>query len=246
MKKLLVILLSFLSSGLIMAQDLNLDELIKKNFKVIGQDKLMKTQTITQTGKMLTQGVELAMTTIQKKPHLQRVELEYQGTKVIYAYDGQNGWMIAPGSGTLDPQDMPAEMLKGFAENDDSFIGWDNPLFTWKELGKKIELVGKEDLNGITVFNIKITSKDSSVVNFYMDATKFVILKEKSSAIRQGQMVETETRYSEIKEVDGVMNAFRIEVLENGQTSVVFTFDKCEFDLPVDDGIFKKPVTNSK
>jgi len=241
MKKLLILILSFLSTGILMAQDIKLDELLDKHFKAIGQDKLAKVQTMKMTGKVFQMGMEMTMNIIKKRPNLSRTEVEVQGTKIVYAIDGQNGWMIMPFTGSSDPQDMPADQLNSAKKED-----MDGPFFNWKEKGNKLELMGKEDMEGTPVYNIKITSKDSTVANYYMDAAKFVILKMKAKVMSQGQMADVETKFSDFRESNGIQNAFKIETMANGQAGAQITFDTVEFDVPVDNAIFKKPDVAAK
>ena len=232
-----------------MSQDMKLDELLEKYLKTIGQDKFAKIQTIKITGKMVyPNGAEFSMTVIKKHPNLDRTEMEFQGTRIIAVFDGQTGWMINPVSGSLDPQDMSADMLNSNEKDNqkDPFSIWNNPFFDWKENGNKIELVGKEDLNGTPVYNLKMTFNESDVVNYYMDIAKFVILKMKEKSTIQGQIAEVETIFSDFRDVDGIMYPFRYEILYNSQSAVVITVDKIEFNLPVDDAIFKKPEVNKK
>jgi len=58
----------------------------------------------------------------------------------------------------------------------------------------------------------------------------------------QGQTYEQEVRYSDFTEVDGILFPVKTEILINGQIATTFIMDKCEFDIPIDDSIFIKPV----
>ena len=241
MRKLLIIILCFFSTGLMKAQDLKLEELFDKHFKAIGQDKLAKVQTMKITGKVFQMGMEMNITVIKKRPNLSRTEIEVQGTKIVFAVDGQNGWIIMPFSGSSDPQDMPAEQLNNTKKED-----MDGPFVNWREKGNKIDLLGKEDLAGTPVYNIKVVSKDSTVANYFMDTAKFVVLKMKTKVMAQGQMADVETNFSDYREVEGIQNAFKIENISNGMTAAQITFDKIEYNLPVDDTIFKRPGAAAK
>jgi outer membrane lipoprotein-sorting protein len=241
MKKLLIIILSFLSTGILMAQDIKLEELLDKYYKAIGQDKIIKAQTMKMTGKIFQMGMEMTMTIIKKRPNLSRTEVDVQGTKIVFAVDGENGWMIMPFTGSSDPQDMPADQLNNTKKED-----MDGPFFNWKEKGNMLELVGKEDMEGTPVYNVKITSKDSTVANYYMDATKFVILKMKAKVMSQGQMADVETKFSDFREANGIQNAYKIETMSNGQAGAQITFDTFEYDVPMDNAIFKRPAADAK
>jgi hypothetical protein len=247
MKKLLIAFICFLASGLIIAQDLTVDEIISKNLKAIGQDKLMKVQTIKLTGKMTQGGMEFLMTEISKSPEFDQLVMEIQGVKIIMSTDGKTGWMINPiATGTSDPQDLPPDMIKsmmadGMRAPD---VNWYNPFLNWKEKGTKIDLIGKEDMNGTPVFNLKFTFSDGVVVNYYMDASKFVVLKKKSTEKAQGQTYDQEEIYSDFKDFDGILCPGKSESLINGQVGTVSIIEKYEFNVPVDESFFKKPVKN--
>jgi hypothetical protein len=242
MKKLLFILVCFLSTGLLIAQDLKLDELLAKNYKAIGQDKFEKIQNYKVTGKTAIQGIQMTMSLTKKRPHLSYVESEIQGTKVLVYFDGQSGWMVNPLTGSSDTVEMSPEMLKQYSKSGqiNPFLNWDDPFVKWKEIGCKLELVGKEDLDGKPVYNVSLTPPDSIVVNYYIDATNFLVLKLKSSVKYQGQALDVETKFSDFREVAGITTPFKIENLVNSQTSQVLTYDKLDLNLPINDAILKK------
>jgi hypothetical protein len=246
MKKLLFIILCMLPAGILVAQDLTVDEIISKNLKAIGQDKLMTIKTIKTTGKMTQGGMEFLMTGYEKKPDFEKAEMEVQGVKIIITREGKTGWTINPMTGSSDPQDLPAEMINSMLNESisDPAINWDNPFYTLKEIGAKVELIGKEEMEGTPVYNLKFTFKDGYVVNYYLDAAKFLVIKSKSTETAQGRTYEKEIRYSDFKDLDGVLYPVKEEILKNGQVESVATSDKVEFNLSFDDSFFKKPVKN--
>jgi hypothetical protein len=248
MKKLLLLFSAILSMGVLSAQDLKLDEILAKYSKESGQDKLAKINTARMTGKMLQAEMEFLITSTEKRPGFDRTDIEFQGTKIVYVFDGETGWSINPVSGSMDPQDMSADMISSSKKEElkDPFSNWNNPLVNWKKNGSKIELVGREDMNGTPVYNIRMTFNENESVNYYMDIVKFVIYKSTQKSLLQGQLMDVESRFSDFRDVDGVMNPFRYETLYNGQPGMVITVEKIEYNLPVDDAIFKKPEINKK
>jgi hypothetical protein len=241
MKKVLILILSFLTTGVFFAQNLKLEDVLANYNKASGQEKLSKIQTMKMTGKVFQMGMEMTMSIIKKRPNLSRTEVVAQGMTIVIVYDGQTGWMIAPYTGSSDPQDMPEEQLNSVKKED-----MDGPFTNWKEKGSQIELVGKENMDSIPVYNLKMTSKEGDVSNFYLDATRFTILKMKAKVMAQGQLTEVETKFSDFKDVDGIQTAHKMETMSNGQAGAQITFDKFEYDIPVDNAIFKKPGTDAK
>lgn len=244
MKKLFFVLCCMLPMGVLLAQELSVDEITSKNLKAIGQEKLMSIQTIKMTGKMSQGGMEFQITQFQKKPDIARQEIEIQGMKIIMVVTGDTGWTINPMTGSTDVQDLPSDVVKNMIKegNSDPSLNWDNPFYNWKEKGTKVELVGKEDLSGTQVYNLKFIFNDGNVINYYVDADKFIVLKDKSIQTEQGQTYNKETNYSDYRDIDGIFNPGRVEIIINGQVSTVFTVDKCELSIPIDESIFKKPV----
>jgi outer membrane lipoprotein-sorting protein len=246
MKKLLLIIFCMCPLSVLIAQELSVDEIISKNLKAIGQEKLMSVQTLKITGKANQGGVEMTITQFQKYPDKARQEVEIQGMKIIIVVDGETGWTINPMSGSVDPQDLPAEMVKGLIDEslDDPIVNWDNPFYTWKKIGAKVELVGKENLNGVPVYNLKFTFKNNYTVNFFVDTATFLVISQKSSKTAQGQTYEQELRYSDFKNFEGILQPVKTEILVNGQVGQVIILDKCEVNVTLDDSTFKKPVKN--
>lgn len=244
MKKQLVIILSILAAGPLLAQDLTLEEIITKNLSAIGQDKLMNIETLKVTGKMNQGGVEFQIIQYQKAPDMARQEVEIQGMTIIIGVEGETGWTINPMTGSSDPQDLPEEMVKSLWEEsiEDPVVNWDNPFYKWEENGIKVALVGKEDMDGQPVYNFKFTFKNNYIVNYFLDAERFVVLRQISTKTEQGQTYNHELRYSDFQDTEGILYPVKMEVLINGQIGTVFTIDKCEFNIPLEDSIFKKPV----
>ena len=244
MKKLLFIILSIVAVGPLLAQDLTLDEIISKNLSAIGQDKLMEIETIKLTGKMSQQGIEFQLIQYQKAPDMLRLEMEVQGMTIIIEFEGETGWTINPMTGSSDPQDLPEEMVKSLWKEslEDPVVNWDNPFFKWEENGIKVDLVGKEDMDEQPVYNLKFTFKNNHIVNYLVDADRFVVLRQMSTKTEQGQTYNEEIRYSDFQDTEGILLPVKTEILINGQIGTVFTMDKCEFNIPIDDSIFKKPV----
>lgn len=246
MKKLLVLLLGFLNAGLLIAQDPTLDELIAKFLQVKGQDKMANIQTVVFTGKItLKNKATVPFTITQKRPDLFRFEYDVQGTLVVYAGNEKASWVIDPSIGSTDPQDMPTkEAKKSISDYSDPYFEWENPFVNYNERGDKIELIGKEDLKGIPVYNIKMTSKDNDWVNFYMDAEKFLVLKVKYNVKSQGRTYEESQDYSDFRTINGLICPFKMEMLLNNQRTLTISVAQYDFNVPVFDLMFRKPVIN--
>ena len=249
MKKLLVIILTILTAGQLLAQDLTLDEIISRNLSAIGQDKLMEMETIKMTGMMSMQGMEFQIIEYSKKPDKIRQDMEIQGMSIIVAHEGETGWTINPmTTGSTDPQDLPPEMIKELLEEslDEPVTNWGNPFYNWKENGINVELAGNEEMDGKSVYHLKFTFKNNHVANYVIDADRFIVLSQMSTQSKMGQTFDQEVKYSDYRDIDGILCPFKIEIHINGQVAITFTVDSYKFGIPIDDSIFKKPVKTEK
>jgi outer membrane lipoprotein-sorting protein len=245
MKKLLILLLSFLSTGLLIAQEMKLDDIVEKYLKVSGEEKFDKIETYVLKGEFKI-GTNFQITSYGKRPDMERTELVLNGTLIIYVFVGKTGWMVNPVNKSFTPQDMSAEMVKYQTKElgrDKIPFGWNNPIYKWKEKGNKIELVGREDIDGTPVYNLRITFDDGDLANYYIDAEKFLILKMTRESENKGEM---EQIFSDYRDFDGIMFPKKLETFNNGASAIVLTFDSLIINVPIDDSKFKKPSANMK
>lgn len=235
-----LMLTAIFAIGALSAQDL--DKILKAHFKTIGQEKVLEAKTMKVSGKMLMQGMELQMKMITKRPSNAYMEMNIQGVPIKQGYDGKNGWMINPMTGSAEPIDITGPELRSLKEMGDM----DGKLWNYKEKGHTVELIGKEDLEGSEVFVIKLTDAEGHIDHYYMDAENYVILKSKSKTIINGSEVEVESYLSNYQEIDGLVMPFSIEQRAGGQTMMTFNIEDVKYNEPVDDKIFAKPVVSDK
>ena len=236
MKKTFLTLLAVLFivlAGQVNAQ--NLDEVLDKHFKTVGQEKLLEKQTTQIKASVQQMGMELPMVMKMKRPNKFRMEMEMQGQKMIQAYDGEKGWMIAPWISS-EPQDLSGPELEQAMDQADI----DGELYNYKEKGTTAALLGKVNVDGSPMFNIKLTGKDGNVKNYYIDAESYLIKKVKAKMSSQGQEVEVEQILSEYKNYDGILVPMKIESKTPMGTANVI-FEAYIFGENFDDSIFAKP-----
>jgi len=218
------------------------DEIIKKNIDAkggLGKFKSIKTIRLTGLFSMPSMGIEDALITIvAKRPNLIRLDIEVMGMVVVRAFDGETAWQTMPTEmGDLETDEMPESDAEEMRRDSD----FDGHLIDYKKKGHKVELVGKEDVEGTEVYNLKVTLKDGYVVNYYFDTKNFLDLKSKAITSFQGQEVEGETFYSDYKEIAGILFAHSVEMKLDGQTNQQVIFEKVELNVDVEDAYFKMP-----
>jgi outer membrane lipoprotein-sorting protein len=216
------------------------DEVINKHIQARGgMEKLKAVKTIRYTGKMIVgQGLEAPSVMEQKRPNSMRLEFTIQGLTGIQAYDGKTGWMVMPFGGKKDPELMGEDQLKSVIEEAD----FDGPLVDYKEKGNKVELLGKEPVEGTDAYKLKVTLKNGDVDYLYLDTDSYLQLKQESKRTIRGTERDSETTLGDYKEVEGLMIPFSFEAGVKGvPQKQKIVIEKVEINPALDDARFKMP-----
>ena len=181
-------------------------------------------------------GMELPMDMKMKKPDKFRVEMEMQGQKMIQAYDGEKGWMIAPWI-SPDAQVLEGDQLKQAMEQAD----FEGELYNYKQKGHTVDFVGKVNADGIEAYKIKLTAKDGSIKNYFIDAKTNLIFKVKAKVSAGGQEIEVDQLLSDYKDFDGIKMATKMESkTPMGNVSIIVV--EFKINEKFDDSVFAQPA----
>jgi len=236
-------LLTGLALGVLIALPVSaqtVDDLIAKNLQAKGGlQKLKAVQAARLTGTMTVgPGMEAPFVLEFKRPNQMRLDFTLQGMTGTQAYDGKTGWMLMPFSGRKDPEPMPTEVLKQAEEQAD----FDGPLVDYQAKGNKVELVGKEKVEGSDAYKLKVTLKNGDIRYIYLDADQYLEIKVEGKTTIRGSEVENSTSIGDYKEVGGLMLPYAMETTQAGSPqSQKMTIEKIELNVPIDDARFKMP-----
>jgi outer membrane lipoprotein-sorting protein len=217
------------------------DEIIAKHVAAMGgMAKLNAVKSMRITGKMtLGPGLEAPAVIEYKRPKNVRMEITLQGMTMVQAYDGASAWQIMPFQGNKNPEAMGEDDRKDIEEESDLIEG---PIVNYKEKGHKVELVGKDKVEGSDAYKLKVTLKNGDTQYVYLDADSFLEVKTEGKRMVRGTEVETESFSGDYKEVEGLMIPFSQEVGQKGSTQRQrITFEKIEINPAVEDARFKMP-----
>jgi outer membrane lipoprotein-sorting protein len=237
MKKLLSITFAIIITALftvVNGQDLN--EILDQHFSVVGQEKLAEVKTITVYGKIMQIGNEFTFVQKMKNPNKFRMEANIQGQQMIQAFDGENGWYIAPWI-SPDPQDLTGVQLKQAREQ----TNIEGDLYNWEEKGHQAEYMGAEDMEGTEVYKIKLTKKEGDEIFYFIDSESYVMLKEARKITVEGNEIEIESFPGNYEMINGIAFPMSIKTNTMGQETEI-VFDSVKIDLEFDDSIFVRPV----
>lgn len=217
------------------------DELIAKNIKAKGgMDKIKAMKSLRATGRMsLGPEMEAPFVMTLKRPNEMRMEFTLQGMTGVQAYDGKSAWSVMPFMGKKDPEAMSADDTKMVAEQSD----FDGPLVDYKEKGNTVELVGREQVEGVNAYKLKVTRKDGDIRYIYLDPDAYLEIKTEATRMIHGTQMDVETTIGDYKDVGGVMMAHSIESGPKGGTQrQKMTVDKYEPNIDIPETSFAMPA----
>jgi len=187
--------------------------------------------------------MEAPFTMEMARPNKMRMEFTFQGMTGVQAFDGKAGWSVMPFMGKTDPEAAPEEEVKKMQEQ----ANMDGLLMDYKDYGRTVELLGKEDLEGTPVYKLKVTQKSGDVVYLYIDAEQYMLLKQTGKTKVRGQEIESETVFGDFKTVDGLIFPHSIEQKAAGMPGgMTMTVSKIELNPGVADSRFTMPPPAEK
>ena len=240
MKKFIVLLTALILLGF-MCQGQSVDEIIAKNMEVKGGiEKIQAIKTSKMTGTMTMMNMEIKTTMWYKEPGMMKMEMMFADKMMTFAYDGNIVWQISPFTGSDEAQEVTGQEAEQIKDNAD-MMG--DPFVDYKQKGHRVELEGKEELEGTPVFKLKLTKKGGKIIYYFIDAESFIELKiQMTRKIGEGQEMTLETYFGDYKEVAGVMSPHSLNIKINGQDQGNILVNTYETNVELDDNFFKMPA----
>jgi outer membrane lipoprotein-sorting protein len=200
-------------------------------------------KTLTLSGKLDAGGkkpTQLAFTMQAKRPHKQRVAVEFAGHTALQVFDGKDGWTYRPYLGRSGAEPFSPEELRKSTTADEL----DGPLLDYAAKGSKLELEGTEMVEGKANYRLKVTTKAGVERHVWVDGKTFLESKIEGNPHRfDGKMRGVQSYLTDYRSVDGLMIPFESETrLEGVRTSHKLTLEKVEINPAIEDSVFTKPA----
>lgn len=235
MKKIFFVLLSFITLS---ATAQTADEIINNYAAAMGGlDGFKKVQTAKFTASVNIQGMDLPATIQVINGRAVRTDVEAMGQAVVNSYMDGKGWAINPFNGMETATDVEGAELQNMKAQ--SFLA--GYLMDYKALGHIAELQGQETIEGVPAWKIKLTTKeDGKAVVYNISVKDNLLIRTVSNRELQGENVDMETWFSDIKEFGGLKFYMTRAQKMNGQTFQTISYTNVELNVPVDEKIFAK------
>lgn len=212
----------------------NQDEIIKKHIDAIGgKDAWSKVKSMRTEATMKANGAEIKLKFAQVDKKAMRQDINVMGMDGYSILTEKEGWTFMPFQGQTKPEPMTADDVKN--GQDDLHLQED--FLTYKELGKKLEYLGKDEMDGTECHKFKMTDKDGQETTYFLDSASFLTIKQTSKFKADGKEMEASTMYSNYKKLpEGIVYPMTVG---GGWGDTEFT--KVEVNPSIDEKEFKLP-----
>lgn len=208
------------------------EEIVAKHIEAIGgADKWKSVNSIKASGNISAQGMEIpvTLTIVNKKAF--RMDLTIMGMANYQILTDKEGWMYFPVQQQQKPEPMTADMVKQGQDQ----LDIQGEFVDYKAKGKKIEFIGKDDMEGTEVLKVKLTDKNGKEKTVFFDPASYYILREIEKVQADGKEEESVVSYSNYKKLpEGIVYPMTVEAPQGP-----VTFTTVEVNPKIDESIFK-------
>ena len=177
------------------------------------------------------------------RPGRMRIDVQAGGKQVFTeAFDDQRGWQWQESKGQEEASSKATAALRHGVELPGKLFG----LHEMKQRGHKIDLVGRETVDGIDYYMLRLTFGDGYTTTLYVDPQSWLITRRRDVRPLHVDVDPTPTtieqRSSDFREIAGVRFAFAsTEIdLKTGKQLESTKISSIKVNPPFDESIFKK------
>jgi outer membrane lipoprotein-sorting protein len=207
------------------------DELVQKHVAAIGgADAWKKVTGMKMEGSINAGGMEIPVVMTNNGKAV-RMDLTINGMANYTIITEKEGWMYFPIQGQTKAEPMTPEMV---SQSQDQ-LELRGDLMDYKEKGSKIELVGKDDVDGTETFKLKLTTSKGIEKMIYLDAANYYLIRETKKMKADGKEMDMTMNFSNFQKLPaGIVFPMTVE---SPQGPV--TFKSVEVNPKIEDSMFK-------
>lgn len=216
------------------AQGQTIEEIITRHVAAMGgREKIMTLTSALMTGTFTAMGATSPINITTTKKHMigSRIDIEANGTNNYQVITPQNGWIFTPVQGDKEPRPLVEDQFKtGQVQLD-----LHGPFINYKEKGIKVEMAGKDTVDGVMCYKLKVTSPNTNVTAYFISSVSGWIVKTSTKMFQFGKLEDVETSYSDYQQNEGGYWFAYTIVGQRGTTR----HEKITANVAVDEKIFK-------
>lgn len=232
-----LVLVGLVIFGLVLvqfAQAQTMEDIISKHVTAMGgREKIITLSTALMTGTFTAMGTTSTIDIKTTKKHMvgSRIDIESEGTNNYQVITPQGCWIFTPVQGDKEPRPLVEDQAKAAQVQ----LDLHGPFINYREKGIKVEMAGKDTVNGVLCYKLKATFPNTNVTIYFIDSKTGFIIKTSTKMFQFGATEDVETTYGNYKQnEDGFWFAYT-----NAGPRGATNYDKITTNVPVDVNIFK-------
>ena len=212
-----------------------LDEVLAKHAAAHGGlERWRAVETLIVTGTQVAFSEAAPFVYEWRRPDSSRFEQSMLGRKVTVVHDGAATRWVHPILGAEQAAAVP-EPQAALARR---FVEFASPLVDAAAKGNKVELLGKEEIDGRPAFKLAVTRQDGSQETWYLDTASYLELARFDRTLDLPEPKDRWTYYADFRTVEGLVIAHRQDQ-EYGIRNVVLKVEKVQVNPEIDAGRFE-------
>jgi outer membrane lipoprotein-sorting protein len=211
------------------------DQLIDNYIQALGgASAIQKVSSRVAQGSANVGGRQTPIDIFEKNPD-KRISLMHSGNgDIVTAYNGQEGWLAAPGRPSRDMNSSEIEAAKLDA---DLHFATD-----MKAMFGELRVLDEERVGDQSTYVVSAARQGQPPVKLYFDEQSGLLVRELRYAESPLGLNPTEIDYADYRAVDGVKTPFRWTVARpNGRFTI--QLEQVKQNVPIDDVKFARPAT---
>lgn len=226
----------FVAAGSARAQ--TIDEIVARHLSSRGGAGIWQTiESQRMIGTVHTQGLELAMVLVSKRPNLSRQELTIEipgqgAVPILNIFDGTRAWTVNPMLGGADAMELTGRDAENMRDQSEM----ESPLINYKAKGHDVQLLGVEAVGTRRAHRLKVTRPGRAVTHYFIDVETGVELRIAGDTA--GTAV---VEFSDHRLIGGGLIPHHIRVQQPGQPEAEVIVTSVEFNVPTTDAMFRRP-----
>ncbi|HUG09661.1 MAG TPA: hypothetical protein VMM36_01545 [Opitutaceae bacterium] len=179
---------------------------------------------------------EVEFTLWAARPAKVRLESRLGDQRMVQAYDGVTAAWGMPAGGE------PALMSKGEAREFIAGADFDGPLVDPASKGYAVTYAGEAEVEGRQCLHLMLAARDLEVIELYVDAETYMVLKRVSARPEVPDAAKLETFFSDYRPVGGVMMPFRVMTFEGERLVTDTRIERITPLAALPDSLFEMPT----
>jgi photosynthetic reaction center cytochrome c subunit len=211
------------------------DQVIDNYIQALGgPSAIQKVSSRVAQGSATVGGRPTPIDIFEKNPD-KRISLMHAGNgDIVTAYNGQEGWLAAPGR---PPRDMNRSEIEAAKLDSDLHFATD-----MKAMFGELRVVAEEKVGDQSTYVVSAARQGQPAVKLYFDEQSGLLVRELRYAESPLGLNPTEIDYADYRAVDGVKTPFRWTVARpNGRFTI--QLEQVKQNVPIDDVKFARPPT---